>query len=65
MFLCFDLQRERELKEEEETSKKKTKDFQPATNYKDKYSHLIGTVAAKDAAQKTQTNKQYGFGKFF
>lgn len=57
------LQRELEKKEEEERLKKKPKDFQPATNYKDKYSHLIGTVAAKDAAQKTQTNKQYGFGE--
>lgn len=28
----------------------------------DKYTHLVGSVAAKDAAQKTQMNKQYGFG---
>lgn len=51
------------MKDEEERLKKKPENFKPSTNYKDKYSHLIGTVAAKDAAQKTQTNKQYGFGK--
>ena len=48
-------------KEEEE--RMKNKNVQPTTNYMDKYTHLIGAVAAKDAAQKTQMNKQYGFGK--
>ncbi|KAG8431864.1 hypothetical protein GDO86_019711 [Hymenochirus boettgeri] len=35
----------------------------PATDYKDKYSHLIGKVAAKDAAHTLQANKSYGCGK--
>lgn len=45
------------------SSKRKKEKFVPNTNYKDKYSHLIGTIAAKEAAQRTETNKQYGFGK--
>uniref|UniRef100_V9LC69 Sperm-associated antigen 7 homolog n=1 Tax=Callorhinchus milii TaxID=7868 RepID=V9LC69_CALMI len=32
----------------------------PNTNYKDKYSHLIGTVAAKEGAHTLQANKAYG-----
>ncbi|XP_075438279.1 sperm-associated antigen 7 [Ascaphus truei] len=32
----------------------------PATDYKDKYSHLIGKEAAKDAAHTLQANKTYG-----
>ncbi|XP_075062384.1 sperm-associated antigen 7 [Mixophyes fleayi] len=32
----------------------------PTTDYKDKYSHLIGKVAAKDAAHTLQANKTYG-----
>ncbi|KAM8974794.1 sperm-associated antigen 7 [Pelodytes ibericus] len=32
----------------------------PATDYKDKYSHLIGKMAAKDAAHTLQANKAYG-----
>ncbi len=35
----------------------------PASNYKDKYEHLIGKEAAKDAAKLTMANKSYGFGK--
>lgn len=33
----------------------------PATNYKDKYEHLIGRDAAKAAAIVTTANKSYGF----
>ncbi|XP_062560987.1 sperm-associated antigen 7 isoform X2 [Armigeres subalbatus] len=33
----------------------------PATNYKDKYVHLIGQDAALDAAKRTETNKNYGY----
>lgn len=51
------------MKEDEE--RRKEQNIQPATNYMDKYTHLIGAVAAKDAAQKTQMNKQYGFGMLF
>ncbi len=36
----------------------------PTTNYKDKYEHLIGKEAAKDAAKLTTANKSYGFGKY-
>ncbi|XP_041443328.1 sperm-associated antigen 7 [Xenopus laevis] len=32
----------------------------PATDYKDKYTHLIGKEAAKDAAHTLQANKAYG-----
>ena len=36
----------------------------PASNYKDKYEHLIGREAAKDAAKITLANKAYGFGMY-
>lgn len=49
--------------EEEESAKKNKTTFVPASNYQTKYQHLIGLDAAKDAARKTETNKQYGFGK--
>ncbi|XP_055056800.1 sperm-associated antigen 7 homolog [Misgurnus anguillicaudatus] len=32
----------------------------PNSNYRDKYSHLIGTSAAKDAAHTLQANSTYG-----
>lgn len=35
----------------------------PNSDYKDKYSHLIGKVAAKDAAHTLEANKAYGCGK--
>ncbi|XP_069699408.1 sperm-associated antigen 7 [Periplaneta americana] len=53
-------QRELEKKQEEE-AQKKSKNFVPTSNYREKYEHLIGREAAKEAARKTQTNKQYGF----
>lgn len=56
------LQQELERKEEEEWALRKPKDFIPSSNYREKYEHLIGREAAKEAARKTQTNKQYGFG---
>ncbi|PNF29093.1 hypothetical protein B7P43_G12613 [Cryptotermes secundus] len=55
---------ELERKEEEERALKTPKDFVPSSNYRAKYEHLIGREAAKEAARKTQTNKQYGFGMF-
>ena len=36
----------------------------PASNYKEKYEHLIGREAAKDAAKITLANKAYGFGLY-
>ncbi|XP_069775879.1 sperm-associated antigen 7 homolog [Narcine bancroftii] len=35
-------------------------DPSPSTDYKQKYSHLIGTVAAKEGAHTLQANKTYG-----
>uniref|UniRef100_A0A3P9QIX3 Sperm-associated antigen 7 homolog n=1 Tax=Poecilia reticulata TaxID=8081 RepID=A0A3P9QIX3_POERE len=32
----------------------------PNSNYRDKYSHLIGTSAAKDAAHTLEANRSYG-----
>lgn len=52
---------ELERKKEEEWELNKTKDFVPNSNYREKYEHLIGREAAKEAARKTQTNKLYGF----
>jgi len=37
----------------------------PATDYKDKYKHLIGDESAKDGAKQTLANKSYGFGKVY
>ncbi|XP_067879859.1 sperm-associated antigen 7 homolog [Heterodontus francisci] len=37
-----------------------SKEACPNTNYKEKYSHLIGTVAAKEGAHTLQANKAYG-----
>ncbi|KAK3912751.1 Sperm-associated antigen 7-like protein [Frankliniella fusca] len=53
--------REKELQEEKEASRKRKSEVVPATNYQEKYHHLIGKEAALDAARVTQTNKQYGF----
>ncbi|XP_060941429.1 sperm-associated antigen 7 homolog [Limanda limanda] len=39
-----------------ETKKKEV----PTSNYRDKYSHLIGTSAAKDAAHTLEANSTYG-----
>lgn len=57
-------QRHQEKLEQEIESRRKPEKFKPNSNYKDKYAHLIGQDAALDAAKKTETNKQYGFGKF-
>ncbi|KAJ8366547.1 hypothetical protein AAFF_G00350720 [Aldrovandia affinis] len=37
-----------------------TRAASPNSNYRDKYSHLIGTSAAKDAAHTLQANRSYG-----
>lgn len=55
------LRREREKAEELEYAKRGKEKFTPNSNYREKYQHLIGLEAAKDAARVTQTNKQYGF----
>uniref|UniRef100_A0A8C7EV02 Sperm associated antigen 7 n=1 Tax=Neovison vison TaxID=452646 RepID=A0A8C7EV02_NEOVI len=55
----------RKLKElaqqqEEEAAQQGPVVVSPASDYKDKYSHLIGKGAAKDAAHMLQANKTYG-----
>ncbi|XP_061103795.1 sperm-associated antigen 7 homolog isoform X2 [Conger conger] len=37
-----------------------TQTASPSSNYRDKYSHLIGTSAAKDAAHTLEANQAYG-----
>ncbi|KAM4747865.1 sperm-associated antigen 7 [Rhinophrynus dorsalis] len=47
-------------KEAEDEALRAPSTINPATDYKDKYSHLIGKIAAKDAAHTLQANKAYG-----
>ncbi|XP_029436520.1 sperm-associated antigen 7 [Rhinatrema bivittatum] len=47
-------------KEAEEEALRGPMKVNPSTDYKDKYSHLIGKVAAKDAAHTLEANKAYG-----
>ncbi|XP_075705203.1 sperm-associated antigen 7 [Rhinoderma darwinii] len=47
-------------REAEEDAMKGPSNVNPNTDYRDKYSHLIGKVAAKDAAHTLQANKTYG-----
>ncbi|KAM4037182.1 sperm-associated antigen 7 [Anomaloglossus baeobatrachus] len=46
--------------EAENDAMKTPSSVNPNSDYKDKYSHLIGKVAAKDAAHTLQANKAYG-----
>ncbi|KAG9338996.1 hypothetical protein JZ751_024394 [Albula glossodonta] len=41
-------------------NQEETQTASPSSNYRDKYSHLIGTSAAKDAAHTLQANRAYG-----
>lgn len=47
-------------RQEEEAAQQGPVVVSPASDYKDKYSHLIGKGAAKDAAHMLQANKTYG-----
>ncbi|XP_077749185.1 sperm-associated antigen 7 isoform X2 [Canis aureus] len=47
-------------RQEEEVAQQGPVVVSPASDYKDKYSHLIGKGAAKDAAHMLQANKTYG-----
>ncbi|KAG9462471.1 hypothetical protein GDO78_014069 [Eleutherodactylus coqui] len=47
-------------REAEEDERKGPSSVNPNSDYKDKYSHLIGKIAAKDAAHTLQANKAYG-----
>lgn len=49
--------------EEAMSSQVKMPETCPNSNYKDKYSHLIGTSAAKDAAHTLEANRTYGCGE--
>ncbi|KAK3105210.1 hypothetical protein FSP39_019899 [Pinctada imbricata] len=49
------------LQAEEDAKLSKNQTLKPASNYKDKYRHLIGDDAAKDAARQTTANRSYGF----
>lgn len=49
--------------EEAASSQVKKPEACPNSNYKDKYSHLIGTSAAKDAAHTLEANRTYGCGE--
>uniref|UniRef100_A0A8C7NAS9 Sperm-associated antigen 7 homolog n=3 Tax=Oncorhynchus TaxID=8016 RepID=A0A8C7NAS9_ONCKI len=46
--------------EEETTGKTQKRAASPSSNYRDKYSHLIGTSSAKDAAHTLEANQAYG-----
>ncbi|CAJ0963849.1 unnamed protein product [Ranitomeya imitator] len=47
-------------REAEKDAMKTPSSVNPNSDYKDKYSHLIGKMAAKDAAHTLQANKAYG-----
>ncbi|MBN3285271.1 SPAG7 protein, partial [Polyodon spathula] len=51
----FELEREARTGPKEEVC--------PSSNYRDKYSHLIGVSAAKEAAHTLEANKAYGCGE--
>nr|KAF6417257.1 sperm associated antigen 7 [Molossus molossus] len=50
-------------RQEEEAAQQGPVVVSPTSDYKDKYSHLIGKGAAKDAAHVLQANKTYGCGE--
>nr|CAB3266508.1 sperm-associated antigen 7 homolog [Phallusia mammillata] len=53
--------KQQKIVEVEESKHTKSNDVsEPMSNYKDKYNHLIGTSAAKDAARRTEANKTFG-----
>ncbi|XP_059831279.1 sperm-associated antigen 7 homolog [Hypanus sabinus] len=65
----WDPQRAEERKRSKELAQKEaeqsaehgpSQESSPHSNYKQKYSHLIGTVAAKEGAHTLQANKAYG-----
>lgn len=54
-------QKEIDSETESKYLKRKLSEVGPSHNYKEKYKHLIGEDAAKDAAKQTMANKSYGF----
>lgn len=63
IWLFFPLLQEMAALEEATSSQVKKPETCPNSNYKDKYSHLIGTSAAKDAAHTLEANRTYGCGE--
>ena len=55
---------EKKLQEQEEASYRQRKkgEEKPNSNYNDKYKHLIGEESGKSAAQRLETNEQFGCG---
>lgn len=53
------------LDEQKRMMQKRTNQDKPKYNYKEKFQHIVGLEAAEQAARKTETNKSYGFGKFY
>ncbi|XP_041377700.1 sperm-associated antigen 7-like [Gigantopelta aegis] len=53
--------RQKELDDRLDAEQKNAGTAVPASNYRDKYKHLIGEDAAKDAAKNMKANKSYGF----
>lgn len=54
-------QKEFDSQTESNPLKRKASEAAPTFDYKEKYKHLIGEEAAKDAAKQTTANKSYGF----
>ena len=57
---------ERKLKEQEEEEsyrRRKKDDDKPNSSYHEKYKHLIGEESGKSAAQRLETNEQFGCGR--
>lgn len=62
---CFwHLPQEQAALEMEASSRTQKRPVSPNSNYRDKYSHLIGTSAAKDAAHTLEANQSYGCGEY-
>ena len=52
-----------EEEKRERLSKPKKSQIVPNSNFMEKYEHLVGKDAGKDAAQVMTANKQFGFGE--
>ncbi|XP_061103794.1 sperm-associated antigen 7 homolog isoform X1 [Conger conger] len=52
--------REQAALDAQSANQTETQTASPSSNYRDKYSHLIGTSAAKDAAHTLEANQAYG-----
>lgn len=64
VFCFWHLPQEQAALEMEASSRTQKRPVSPNSNYRDKYSHLIGTSAAKDAAHTLEANQSYGCGEY-